>query len=573
MNPTDTNPIKTFHQTTPQRVRMLIVAIAAAAAILLPAQYSAEANDTEVCTGSECDTVAFVSDSAVFSLYQDLVPSSPVGRFYYGNPGDEPLMGDWNCNGEQTPAMYRRSTGLMYLRYSNTQGVADRSFIFGNPGDIPLAGDFNGDGCDTLSIYRPSEAKYYISNSLDNRIADWSFYFGGYGDSPLVGDFDGDGVDTIGIFRSSSGFVAIRNGLGGGAPHYQFHFGNAGDQIIVGDWDGDGDDTVAVFRRSTGMLYINNEHQGGGATYSLQVGRYKRAVSASGIGAVQGVVPGSGVPVPGFEAPPPRVASGPIYVSGESNVVIENLHISNSDGDCVVVTQASNVTIRNSTIGPCGGEAVYLSDVDNASVSGNYIASTSNGIVVHRSNSIRVDGNAFVNAGRNFVQFDKVNGAGSSISGNRGQNELGGSNAEDLISLFESNGTASSPIRVVGNHLRNGGPSDSGTGILLGDGGGSFQLVEGNILVDPGQVGIGVASGTNMTVRGNQIYGSATYWSNTGLYVWNQYDSCDDIEVSGNQVNWTAAAGHSNGWWNGGGCSNLNVYGNDWNAPIGAGIF
>ena len=33
-----------------------------------------------------------------------------------------------------------------------------RRFYFGNPSDIPLAGDFNDDGCDTLSVDRPSEA-------------------------------------------------------------------------------------------------------------------------------------------------------------------------------------------------------------------------------------------------------------------------------------------------------------------------------------------------------------------------------------------------------------------------------
>ena len=255
-------------------------------------------------------------------------------------------------------------------------------------------------------------------------------------------------------------------------------------------------------------------------------------------------------------------------------MVIENVHVSNPGGKCVVVTNASNVTIRNSTIGPCGSEAVYLSDVDGAVVEGNYITGTGNGVLVHRSDSVRVDGNAFVDAGRNFVQFDKVNGAGSSISGNRGQNELGGSNAEDLISLYLSNGTASSPIMVVGNHLRNGGPSNSGSGIMLGDGGGSYQFVEGNVLVDPGQVGIGVASGTNMTVRGNRIYSSSVPWSNVGLYVWNQYGAaCGNVEVSGNQVNWTNGGGSSNGWWGGGGCGEVNFYGNDLNAPVGPNDF
>jgi hypothetical protein len=72
--------------------------------------------------------------------------------FYYGNPGDYPFMGDWNCNGTETPGLYRQSDGYAYLRNSNTQGNADIRFFFGNPGDVPIAGDFNGDGCDTLSI-------------------------------------------------------------------------------------------------------------------------------------------------------------------------------------------------------------------------------------------------------------------------------------------------------------------------------------------------------------------------------------------------------------------------------------
>ena len=463
------------------RLRVLMVAAAAAAAILIPAQQRAEA--AEVCTGPECDTVAFVNDVSQLSLYQDLVPSSPIGTFYYGDVNDELLMGDWNCSGEQTPGMYRRSTGSVYLRNSNTPGVADLTYVFGNPGDVPVVGDFDGDGCDTLGIYRPSQSRFFISNSLSSGVAEDSFAFGTYGDMPIVGDFDGDGVDTVGIYRTQGGFVALRNNPGGGTADLAFYFGNPGDQLIAGDWDGDGMDTIAAYRVSNGTFYLRNDNRTGIASYSIPVGRFRSAVSAGGIGEVQSapapsapVSTGGVVSVAGFAPPPPRAVSGPIDVS-ESGVVIENLHISNPGGVCVTVTNASNVTIRNSTIGPCGDEAVYLSDVDGAVVEGNYITGTGNGVLVHRSDSVRVDSNAFVDAGRNFVQFDKVNGAGSSISGNRGQNELGGTNAEDLISLYLSNGTASSPIRVVGNHLRNGGPSDSGSGIMLGDGGGSYQFV------------------------------------------------------------------------------------------------
>ncbi|HHC08207.1 MAG TPA: right-handed parallel beta-helix repeat-containing protein [Actinobacteria bacterium] len=478
-------------------------------------------------------------------------------------------MGDWDCDGEQTPAMYRRSQGYMYLRNENTEGVADFGFYFGNPGDVPLAGDFDGDGCDTLSIYRPSEQRFYISNSLDNRVAEYSFVFGNPGDRPFVGDFDGDGVDTIGLHRPSTGLVYFRDTNSSGIADRSFIFGDPGDVVFAGDWDGDGVDTVAAYRRSNGMLYLRNTHRAGVADAQLLVGSFRYAMPVAG---VESIVGGT-VVVPGFDPPPPRRASGPISISGESGVVIEGLHVSNPDGPCIQVTFSANVTIRNTTIGPCGGPGVYLSDVDGATVVGNYVMDSSRGVLAHRSTSVRVDSNTFLDAGRNFVQFDKVDGPGSSISFNRGQNALGDSEAEDLINLFQSNGTPGSPILVEGNRLRYGGPSRSGSGILLGDGGGSHQVARGNRLVDPGQVGIGVAGGYDMRVVDNLVYGEAHSWSNVGIYAMDFSGGCDGVEIARNRVNWTAAGGYSNGFFDGGSCSNLAVYDNDWNADIGPEIF
>ncbi|MEX0700178.1 MAG: hypothetical protein WD354_10660, partial [Acidimicrobiia bacterium] len=100
--------------------------------------------------------------SGVWTLHD----GAGVTSFFYGNPGDRPFTGDWNCDGIDTPGLYRQSDGFVYLRNTNTQGVADIRFFFGNPGDVPIAGDFDGDNCDTVSIYRPSEARFYIINEL-----------------------------------------------------------------------------------------------------------------------------------------------------------------------------------------------------------------------------------------------------------------------------------------------------------------------------------------------------------------------------------------------------------------------
>jgi hypothetical protein len=56
------------------------------------------------------------------------------------------------------------------------------------------------------------------------------------------------------------------------------------------------------------------------------------------------------------------------------------------------------------------------------------------------------------------------------------------------------------------------------------------------------------------------------------MYVWNQYGDCGSVEIVGNQVNWRASGGYSNGFYNGGGCDTY-IHDNDWNAPIGPGIF
>jgi hypothetical protein len=185
-----------------------------------------------------------------------------VHSFYYGNPGDVPFMGDWNCDGIDTPGLFRTSDAYVYLRNSNTQGNANIRFFFGNPSDVPLAGDFNGDGCDTLSIYRPSQQRFYIVNQLGENdgglgAADYSFLFGNPGDKPVVGDWDGDGIDEIGLHRETTGLFYYRNTLTTGVADGQFFFGNPGDRFVAGDWGViDGADTPAMFRPSNSTFYF-----------------------------------------------------------------------------------------------------------------------------------------------------------------------------------------------------------------------------------------------------------------------------------------------------------------------------
>ena len=193
----------------PTAVRRLSLIILGAVAFLVMLAAPTFASD---------DVGLFDGDTGIWYLRDDV--TGETTSFYFGDPGDAAFVGDWDCDGTDTPGLYRRSDGFVYLRNSNTQGVADREFFFGDPGDIPIAGDFDGDGCDSVAIYRPSTTTVHIINALG------------------------------------------ANGAGLGASTTSYPLGDRGDTPVVGDTDGDGRDTVSVYRRSTGMLYVNHDLDG-----------------------------------------------------------------------------------------------------------------------------------------------------------------------------------------------------------------------------------------------------------------------------------------------------------------------
>jgi hypothetical protein len=175
--------------------------------------------------------------------------------------------------------LFRLSDAFAYLRNANSQGIADIRFFFGNPSDIPLAGDFDGDGCDSLSLYRPSEQHFYIINQLGANEgglgpAEFSFQFGNPGDKPFVGDFDGDRIDEVGLHRESTGFVYYRNTLDTGVASNEFFFGDPGDRFVTGDWGiVDGVDTPGLFRPGNTTFYFRHTNTEGNADSQLVFGQ------------------------------------------------------------------------------------------------------------------------------------------------------------------------------------------------------------------------------------------------------------------------------------------------------------
>jgi hypothetical protein len=80
--------------------------------------------------------------------------------FTYGNSGDVPLAGDWNGDGTDTVGIFRREAGTARWSVapanSPTGAGSTHDFLFGLPDDAPVVGDWNGDATDSPAIVRAS---------------------------------------------------------------------------------------------------------------------------------------------------------------------------------------------------------------------------------------------------------------------------------------------------------------------------------------------------------------------------------------------------------------------------------
>ncbi|HLP03994.1 MAG TPA: right-handed parallel beta-helix repeat-containing protein [Paludibacter sp.] len=273
----------------------------------------------------------------------------------------------------------------------------------------------------------------------------------------------------------------------------------------------------------------------------------------------------------------PYIASSPVVLNGVSNRIISYLQISNPNGNCITLSNCSNITIQYCKLGASSGEGISLQNCSNITIVYNYMESIRTGVYALSSTGVKIEHNDVKNVKGpmprgQMVQFDKVTGAGNSISYNVAENIAGASYPEDVISTYLSGGTATDPLKVVGNKIRGGGPSTTGGGIMAGDNNGAYILIENNILINPGQYGMAVSGGHDIVVRNNKIYSAKFAYTNIGLYAWNQYSTPSyAITISNNEVNFTNKDGVVNNWWNAGNLGTItgwstNVYNPNLNA-------
>jgi hypothetical protein len=160
------------------------------------------------------------ADSLIWHIRQIEGPGQPDLVVEFGQPGDIPVVGDWNGNGVHTIGVVRGNRWL--LRNSNRAGSPDYDFTFGEPGDIPVVGDWNGSGRTWIGMVRAN--RWLLRMSLSSGNPHFDFTFGGGSGFPVTGDWNGDGVTGVGWF--SAGTWSIRNTLSSGSAQAAFTFGD-----------------------------------------------------------------------------------------------------------------------------------------------------------------------------------------------------------------------------------------------------------------------------------------------------------------------------------------------------------
>jgi hypothetical protein len=246
-----------------------------------------------------------------------------------------------------------------------------------------------------------------------------------------------------------------------------------------------------------------------------------------------------------------------INLTNQHDITISGISIAGGSVPCITLTNCYNIHITGAKLHNSTAVGIYLNQSYNITIDNSYFTNVASGVYAEQTSNggIVVTNNQFLNMvgpfpRGQFVQFNNVSGAGSSVTNNKGENIFGQSHAEDAISMYQSSGTASSPIMISNNWIRGGGPSSSGGGIMLGDNGGSYLTAQNNILVNPGEYGIAIAGGDHNSLINNTVYGASQFFTNVGLYVnsINGYNETNST-VSGNQVLFYNTNNYANNCW------------------------
>jgi hypothetical protein len=213
----------------------------------------------------------------------------------FGQQGDLPAPGAWGESETTLLGFFDSNTAAWHLDLNGNE-VVDACNIdscigaFGQPGDLPVVGDWNGKGVTRVGVFRPSTATWYFDMNGDgdldsctkaNKIDACTKSFGKSGDLPVVGNWKGREKTRIGVYRPSTGqwfldWNGNRKKDNCSVDECAASFGLPEDLPVAGDWNGNGKDKIGIFRPSTGewLLDFNGNETWDGCGVDLCLGPF-----------------------------------------------------------------------------------------------------------------------------------------------------------------------------------------------------------------------------------------------------------------------------------------------------------
>ena len=226
----------------------------------------------------------------------------------------------------------------------------------------------------------------------------------------------------------------------------------------------------------------------------------------------------------------------------EADVTVMNVTGHGGSGRFLVAEGFRSITIRNCALDRTGG--IYLvSPVASANVV----------VTQNRARNIQKGSGL-----KQFLQFNGVTSATVDVSWNEVINVYGKSEVEDNISIYKSSNVVVHDNYIQGAYPRNYTHEFSGSGIVLGDDGGSFNRVYRNQIVDTTNVGIGIVGGHDNEIRGNRVVsdgkldnGTPLVAANVGVVVWDAYRDPEwaNNRATGNTIAWVNAGRYRHDMW------------------------
>lgn len=302
-----------------------------------------------------------------------------------------------------------------------------------------------------------------------------------------------------------------------------------------------------------------------------------------------------------------------LVIQNQNNKIYSDLNITTtakSGLDCIQIIDSTHITIEKSHIGPCGGNGINIYNntgiTSNVQIYDNYIhpethrnecCDYNDGILVQGAqgnviSDVVIQGNVIAYGEANIEAPQYVDGVtilGNFLLNPRGGNNSRGQNVQvwNSTNVFVFNNYTLSSRKgykypevqedsinfgfganfvAINNYVTGGHTSQSGCGIIA-DEAANNVLFTANRLVNTGQCGIAIASGTNQLVEGNRIISRDPVpgGGNIAMYVWNQYtEPCGPVTVSNNIGIFNLQDGTYNSFWNGGGCDQVTTTNNTW---------